>query len=349
VLANDSDVDNGTILTVADAGVRQGSFGSLTLAADGSYNYVLNNSAVAVQSLGAGELATDTFAYSASDGITTTSSMLSITIAGQNDIPVLAKPLSNQQLDRNTDVCWQIPADSFIDVDHNDTLSYSAQLANNEALPSWLKFDATTQTFSGHVPVNVKGSLDVQVTASDGHGASSVASGVFSISFGKDNPFSGRDGKRNDGPGSPGICDEGHRDNTHTGPVQSFEDRNEDTKRWGEQDKSGKPAYVDLKLVDQHHDALGSDMKQFGTSAVNDETDYFRNWVDVDLKISRMTADNDHQPTWLDPAHGADIGALAHNASSKGLGGVDAVSLTAASGTCLKGFHGLQEGLTRLG
>ena len=42
VLANDSDVDLGTVLTVANAGTYQGSFGSLVLNADGNYTYALD-------------------------------------------------------------------------------------------------------------------------------------------------------------------------------------------------------------------------------------------------------------------------------------------------------------------
>ena len=69
VLANDSDVNQGTILTVANAGTRVGNFGSLTLNADGSYNYALDNASLAVQSLAAGQVVTETFAYQATDSL----------------------------------------------------------------------------------------------------------------------------------------------------------------------------------------------------------------------------------------------------------------------------------------
>jgi VCBS repeat-containing protein len=42
VLGNDSDVDANDQLSVSDAGVRIGTYGSLTLNADGSYSYSLN-------------------------------------------------------------------------------------------------------------------------------------------------------------------------------------------------------------------------------------------------------------------------------------------------------------------
>ncbi|NCN89645.1 MAG: tandem-95 repeat protein, partial [Gallionella sp.] len=88
VLANDSDVDQGTVLTVANAGVFAGSFGSLELNEDGSYLYALDNNSLAVQSLAEGQTVVETFAYEASDGITSTPSVLTVTITGTNDAPV---------------------------------------------------------------------------------------------------------------------------------------------------------------------------------------------------------------------------------------------------------------------
>ncbi|TNC95242.1 MAG: outer membrane adhesin-like protein [Gallionellaceae bacterium] len=89
VLANDSDVDQGTALAVANAGVFGGQYGQLTLNADGSYSYALDNASLAVQSLAQGQVVTETFAYQATDGITSTSSSLTVTITGTNDAPVV--------------------------------------------------------------------------------------------------------------------------------------------------------------------------------------------------------------------------------------------------------------------
>ncbi|EWY37086.1 hypothetical protein N825_21815 [Skermanella stibiiresistens SB22] len=75
VLANDTDADGDT-LTVSE--VRgsasnlghaiNGTYGSLTLGADGSYSYTLANGATNVRALVAGQAVTDTFTYSISDG-----------------------------------------------------------------------------------------------------------------------------------------------------------------------------------------------------------------------------------------------------------------------------------------
>ncbi len=88
VLANDTDVD-GDALAVTTTGPQAGSYGSVTIAADGSYSYTLDNANPAVQSLGVGETATETFNYSISDGNGgTATSTLTITITGSNDGPV---------------------------------------------------------------------------------------------------------------------------------------------------------------------------------------------------------------------------------------------------------------------
>jgi len=60
---------------------------------------------------------------------------------------------------------FTLPAETFIDDDGNNTLSYSATLSDGSPLPVWLLFDPATQTFSGK-PAAIT-SLTVKVTASD--------------------------------------------------------------------------------------------------------------------------------------------------------------------------------------
>ncbi|WP_333913560.1 VCBS domain-containing protein [Vibrio coralliirubri] len=100
VLSNDRDVDGGT-LTVTEIrtgtegnvdGTNNGSvgsdldgtYGTLTLNADGSYTYVANNA----DSLKLGEVVTDTFTYTVDDGQGgTDTATLTITVTGTNDGP----------------------------------------------------------------------------------------------------------------------------------------------------------------------------------------------------------------------------------------------------------------------
>jgi VCBS repeat-containing protein len=88
VLANDHDADSGDTLSVADMGLRQGTYGTLTLNANGDYDYALNNASTAVQSLVAGQVVVDHFTYLASDGTASTQADIFINVAGTNDAPV---------------------------------------------------------------------------------------------------------------------------------------------------------------------------------------------------------------------------------------------------------------------
>lgn len=88
VLTNDSDPDQGSTLSVAGPGTYAGTYGSLTLATDGSYTYTLNNAGTAVQALRGGQQVQDTFTYGASDGTVTTGASLNVTVTGANDAPI---------------------------------------------------------------------------------------------------------------------------------------------------------------------------------------------------------------------------------------------------------------------
>jgi VCBS repeat-containing protein len=200
VLSNDTDVDQGTILSVADAGLRQGNYGQLTLNADGSYTYNVDNTSATVQSLGRTAQISEHFDYTVTDGITNVASALDVYLQGTNDAPILVAPLADQDFTFNKFFSWQMPSGSFADIDQGDTLDYSATLADNSPLPDWLTFDAITQTFSGMTPKTV-GYLDIKLTATDrvaatGSTADSLAtSDIFriSISHGNEGVGNGQD------------------------------------------------------------------------------------------------------------------------------------------------------------
>ena len=68
-------------------GILAGTYGNLTLSADGHYSYSLNNAAANVQSLRGGQTVTDGFAYAATDGLANAAGSLTLTITGTNDGP----------------------------------------------------------------------------------------------------------------------------------------------------------------------------------------------------------------------------------------------------------------------
>jgi Ca2+-binding RTX toxin-like protein len=127
--------------------------------------------------------ATDTGGLSVSDEF-------SLTVNNVNDNPVLANAITDQSSDEDQAFTFTIPANTFADDDsiHGDVLSYSATLADDSALPSWLSFDATTQTFSGTPDNNDVGAIDVKVTATDTGGLSVSDEISLSINNVNDNP-----------------------------------------------------------------------------------------------------------------------------------------------------------------
>ena len=138
VLTNDTDVDAGDTKAVsAVSGVTAGTvgrptagrFGSLVLAADGSYTYTVYNSAAAVQAL---RLATDTLAntfnYTVKDAAVLPSvTTLKITITGANDAPVavLDTAAATEDVTLMTTALTGVLAND-IDVDGGDTKTVSA-------------------------------------------------------------------------------------------------------------------------------------------------------------------------------------------------------------------------------
>ena len=98
----DSDVDAGASFNVTGVAVGtaasasgnvgatlSGVFGTVSILANGSYTYTLDNTRPATNALGVGQTGTDTFTYTITDNNgATSSSTLTITITGSNDGPV---------------------------------------------------------------------------------------------------------------------------------------------------------------------------------------------------------------------------------------------------------------------
>src|SRR5262249_10839016 len=84
----DNDFGSTAILSVTNPGAYAGSFGTLTLGADGSYSYALDNAAG--QALGGAENVSGVFVYQMQDEVGAgDSAELEIDIFGTNDDPVV--------------------------------------------------------------------------------------------------------------------------------------------------------------------------------------------------------------------------------------------------------------------
>ena len=101
------------------------------------------------------------------------SASLRITIKGTitASVPTVATAILDQTATTGTAFDYMFPAATFTDAD-GDTLTYTATLDDNSALPSWLSFAPATRTFSGTPTAADVGTVSVKVTASDGDGGS---------------------------------------------------------------------------------------------------------------------------------------------------------------------------------
>src|SRR5690606_22275870 len=97
--------------------------------------------------------------------------LFQIHIENVNVAPSLQSPPTDQKTGEGLNFRYSLPADAFKDDDVGDVLTLSASLADGTALPSWLRFDAATATFSGTPGAGAAGALPLLVTATDGDGA----------------------------------------------------------------------------------------------------------------------------------------------------------------------------------
>ncbi|WP_430480914.1 VCBS domain-containing protein [Aeromonas caviae] len=81
------------------AGTLTGKYGQLVLGADGKWTYSADNGQAAIQGLKAGETLTDTLTVTNADGKTTTT--VTITINGTDDVPTLTPDVGSVTEDRN--------------------------------------------------------------------------------------------------------------------------------------------------------------------------------------------------------------------------------------------------------
>ncbi|ATQ75673.1 hypothetical protein CR152_14910 [Massilia violaceinigra] len=94
-------------------------------------------------------------------------STFDVIVSDVNRAPVLAKALPDAAASAATAFALTIPAGSFSDPDQGDALTLTAKLASGAALPSWLKFDAASATFSGTPGHADSAVLDITVSATD--------------------------------------------------------------------------------------------------------------------------------------------------------------------------------------
>ena len=349
VLLNDTDPDGDTLSLVGPS-VQRGILGVISWQADGSYTYLLNDALPEVRSLGAGQTATERFAYTATDGQAQAQGELAITVQGVNDAPVSQQALGDRLVIKKETSTWQVPTTAFTDPDQGDSLRYSAALAGGTALPTWMTFDAASRSFVAKPPANAKGDLSVRVSATDGHGAS--ASQVFQVRVG--NP--GDKPKGNEGLGNgEDPPPPGHTTNLNDGPDTgpgnpgaSQVKKVQPAASAANMQTSAKAAPVEL--VDWTAWDTAQEPAPAGNASPRSESQIEHHWQQLLATLQQLDAQRSANDVWSDPNRGAGFGltGLAATSAPNGLSGPSVVGLTAGSGTHLASFSGLKEGLASL-
>ena len=183
VLTNDTDPDTGDTLNVVGvasgtvalasgnvASSVTGTYGSLTIAADGSYTYAVDNDNSIVQALlSSGQTITDTFTYTVEDsGSATSSTQVVITIEGANDAPVSvtddvtateAGGIANASV--GSDPTGNVLSNDT-DVDSGDTKTIAGVVAGIAGSASGNVASSVTGTY-GAITINANGSFTYTV------------------------------------------------------------------------------------------------------------------------------------------------------------------------------------------
>ena len=91
-----------------------------------------------------------------------------VSTSSLNAAPTLDQKMLDHFVGIGKAFSFNVPSNTFADADFGDVLRYSVTLANGQALPSWVNFDANTKTFQGTLLAGQAGNINVRLTAIDG-------------------------------------------------------------------------------------------------------------------------------------------------------------------------------------
>jgi hypothetical protein len=96
-------------------------------------------------------------------------------VANVNDAPTVANAIADKNATQDVAFSFVVPSNTFADIDSGDTLTYALTRADGSALPSWLRFTASTRTLAGTPGSADPGTLNLKVTANDAGASVSTA------------------------------------------------------------------------------------------------------------------------------------------------------------------------------
>jgi VCBS repeat-containing protein len=184
VLDNDFDFEGDTL--TAAPGVFNGTYGTLTLAANGTYNYVLNATA---QTLAQSQIVQDSFTYTVSDGSASDTANLVFTITGINDAPV-ANPDAAATTENATILVNVLANDT--DVDNGAVLTVttaSAPAGQGSAAVVANQVQFNPGADFNHLAVGATQIVTVSYSIADQFGATSASTMAVTVTGANDGPI----------------------------------------------------------------------------------------------------------------------------------------------------------------
>ena len=130
VADNDPDLET---ISVTSAGTYIGLYGTLVIAADGSYTYTLDEDKPAVDALGAGQTLVDSFTYTISDGALSVASTLSVTVFGTNDAPTIGTAIARVSEEGLAGAVPDALPDATLDTTNSTTASGTLAIGDADA------------------------------------------------------------------------------------------------------------------------------------------------------------------------------------------------------------------------
>jgi VCBS repeat-containing protein len=171
-----TDVDSSTTFNPANA---TGTYGSFSIAANGTWTYTLSNAAANVQALREGDTRTETFTVTTADG---TPRSIIVTVLGTNEIPTVANVLASGAEDpaalipvtlAGSDVDGTVTSLTLADLPANGTLYRDAAMTQPVSAGTPLTASGGAVTLYFQPNANWNGSTSFHFTATDNNGGSS--------------------------------------------------------------------------------------------------------------------------------------------------------------------------------